>query len=171
MSIVTQVTNGGWGALALFLYSYTVIYYGNFASQRGAVVISAVPPLLIMFTVYLFNHRLNDFWAGGNLKESTAEIQQITGENDSYHSASEEVQSTIDEFDEKAYAHHIGILSGIVLALATPLAGYLVFEEQGLIAGIFASVVFIWGLGVRSYHELNRLARDLSIPYEEKYEN
>jgi hypothetical protein len=171
MSIITQVTNGGWGALVLYLYSYLVVYFGNLASQRGAIVISAIPPLLLMFLVYRFNHRLNDFWAGGNLKESTVKIQHITGDSDSYHSASEEIQSTIDEFDKKAYGHHVGILSGIALALATPLLGYLVFDEKGLIGGIVAGVVVIWGLCVRSYNELNRLASDLSIPYEEKYEN
>lgn len=171
MDAISKITNGGWGALAVYIFSYSILEYWDLASQRSIMVFAAVPPLLIMFTVVRFNHQLNEFWAGGNLKQSTAEIQQITGEKDSYHSASEEVQNAIDEFDEKAFGHHVGILSGIVLAVATIVIGYLQFGPLGVLLGGIAGFALIWGVSIRSYHELNRLARKLSTPYKEKYEN
>lgn len=171
MGVVSQVANGGWGAIAVYLYSYAAILSQSLTTPRAGVVIATGPALLLMFLVYRFNHKLNDFWAGGNLKQSTETIQRITGKNDSYHSASQAVQETVDEFDEKAFGHHVGILSGLTLAVLLPISAFLTFGIVGLFGGLFAAVLAIWGLSVQSFRELNRLASDLSVPYEENYEN
>ncbi|WP_135535461.1 hypothetical protein [Halostella pelagica] len=165
------MANGGWGAIAVYLYSYAVIHFQNLTTPRAGMVIAAAPALLLMFLVYRFNHKLNDFWAGGKLKESTETIQRITGENDSYHSASQAVQTTVDEFDEKAFGHHVGILSGLTLAVLLPSSAFLTFGYVGLFSGLFGAVLAVWGLSVQSFRELNRLASNLSVPYEENYEN
>lgn len=171
MGVASQVVNGGWGAIAVYLYSYAVIHFWDLATPRAGVVIAVGPAVLLMFLVYRFNHELNDFWAGGNLKESTQTIQRITGENDSYHSASQEIRETIDGFDEKAFAHHVGIISGLTLAIALPVSAFLAFGIKGLLAGLLGAFLAVWGLSMQSYRELNRLASDLSVPYEENYEN
>lgn len=174
MGITSQVKNGGWGALFLYIHSLFVLLYWDIpivTSDRVAIVVAAVPALVVMFTVAVLNHKLNDYWAGGNLKRSTETIAQITGESNFWHSASKETQETIDDYDEKAYSHHVSILSGIINAIAAPITGYLVIGWQGIVVGILISIILLRGLSVRSYRELNRLAKDLSIPYEENYEN
>jgi len=174
MGILSQVMNGGWGALSLYLHSLFVFLYWDIpliTSDRVALAAAAVPALVVMFAVVVLNHRLNDYWAGGNLKQSTETIAQITGERDFWHSASKETQDAIDDYDEKAYSHHVSILAGIVNAIAAPITGYVAIGWQGLVIGLLLSVILLRGLSVRSYRELNRLAKELSTPYEENYEN
>jgi len=174
MGILSQVKNGGWGTLSLYFHTLFVFLYWDIpliTSDRVALVAAAVPALVVMFTVVVLNHRLNDYWAGGNLKQSAETIAQITGEHDFWHSASKETQDAIDDYDEKAYSHHISILAGITNAITVPLTGYFAIGWQGIVAGIALSLILLRTLSVRSYRELNRLARELSTPYEENYEN
>jgi hypothetical protein len=174
MGIPSQVRNGGWGALSLYLHSLFVFLYWDFpliTSDRVALVAAAVPTLVVMFMVVVLNHRLNDYWAGGNLKQSTKTIAQVTGERDFWHSASKKTQDAIDDYDEKAYSHHVSILAGIINGVAAPITGYLAIGWQGFALGLLLSIIFVRGLSVRSYRELNRLAKELSTPYEENYEN
>jgi hypothetical protein len=171
MGIASQVLNGGWGALVIYAYAYLVLLHWNVTNGRIAAVVAAIPALIVMFSVVVLNHWLNDFWAGGNLQRSTEEIDRITGENDSYHSASKEIQETIDEFDEKAYGHHVAILSGLVVGIAAPVTGFVAIGLRGALVGIVGSLLAIRVLSIRSHRELNRLADDLSTPYVENYEN
>jgi len=140
-------------------------------SDRIALVVAGAPALLVMFIVVTFNHQLNDFWAGGYLKQSTEEIAQIVNEHDFYHSASREIQDTVDDFDKKAYGHHVAILSGLIVAGSAPVVGYLAFGPVAALGGLPVSLLALWTLSVRSYREINRLAEDLSTPYVENYEN
>jgi len=174
MGIASQIKNGGWGAVALYLYALFVFLYWDvplISTDRIALAVAAVPALILMFSVAAANEWLNDYWAGGNLKRSTKTIAQITGENDFYDSAPQEVQDSIDDFDELGYSHHVSILSGIFLAVVVPITGYLVRDIVGLLICLLLSVVLLRFLSVRSLRELNRLAKQMSVPYEEKYEN
>lgn len=174
MGISSQIRNGGWGALAIYVYSLFVLVYWKIpyiTFDRLALAVAAVPALIVMFLVVVLNDWLNDYWAGGHLKESSREIAQITGKNDFYHSATPEIQDAVDDFDEKAYGHHIAIISGVILAVAAPITGYVVFGLIGVMGGMLVSLVSIRTLSIRSYRELNQLAKDLSTPYMENYEN
>jgi hypothetical protein len=174
MSLTSQIKNGGWGALALYLYSLFVLLHWEIpliTSDRIAMASAAAPALLVMFAVVVLNHQLNEFWAGGNLMESATTIREITGGRDFYHSASAEIQSSIDDFDEKAYSHHISILSGIILAIAIPITGYFSIGWKGVVGGVVLSSLLFRTLTIRSYRELNGLATEMSTPYEENYEN
>ncbi|WP_336022452.1 hypothetical protein [Halobellus salinisoli] len=174
MGITSQVKNGGWGALFLYIHSLFVFLYWDVplvTSDRLAIVAAAVPASIVMFAVVVLNHWLNYYWAGGHLKRSTEIIDQITGKRNFWHSASKETQETINDFDEKAYSHHISILSGIINAITVPITGYFVIGWQGIVVGLLISIILLRGLSVRSYRELNQLAKELSIPYEENYEN
>ncbi|WP_159436333.1 hypothetical protein [Halosegnis longus] len=124
-----------------------------------------------MFTVVVANDWLNDYWAGGNLKQSTATILTITGKSDFFDSANQEVKDAVNEFDEKGYSHHVSILAGILLAIATPITGYLIHGFIGLLAGIALGAIILRVFSIRSFRELNRLAEQMSVPYEENYEN
>ena len=174
MGIGSQIKNGGWGAIVLYIYSLLVFLYWDVplvTSDRIVLVVAALPALCLMFTVFVLNHKLNDYWAGGNLKRSTETIDRITGEHDFYHSASEETQAAVDEFDEKAYTHHISILTGIIIAATVPIIGYFAIGLTGIAIGILFSIISFRALTIHSYREVNQLATDLSKPYEEKYEN
>lgn len=174
MGIPSQVKNGGWGALSLYLHSLFIFLYWDIpliGSDRIALVVAAVPAIVVMFTVVVLNHRLNEYWAGGHLKRSTETIARITGESDFWHSASQETKDAIDDYDEKAYSHHVSILAGVINAVAAPITGYFAIGWQGIVVGLLLSVILLRGLSIRSYRELNRLAKELSIPYEENYEN
>jgi hypothetical protein len=174
MGLASQIKNGSWGALGIYIYTLFVLLYWDtplITSDRMALAAASIPALSVMFLVVVFNHQLNKYWAGGNLRQSAEEINQITGENDFYHSASQDIRDTIDDFDEKAYGHHVAILSGITLSILTPITGYLAFHLTGFAGGLIAALASLWGLSIRSYRELNRLAEDLSTPYVENYEN
>jgi hypothetical protein len=174
MGIRSQVKNGGWGALGVYLYSLFAFLYWDVplvSTDRLALAAATIPALAVMFVVVIGNDWLNDFWAGGNLKQSTETILKITGENDFYDSAPQEVKDSVDEFDELAYGHHVAILSGILLAIAVPVTGYVVAGIIGVVLGVITSAILIRAFSVRSYRELNRLAKQISVPYEENYEN
>lgn len=174
MGIASQVKNGGWGAVAVYLYTLFVFLHWEIpliSTDRIALAVAAAPALVLMFTVVAANEWLNNYWVGGNLKRSTETIANITGTNDFYESASKEIQESIDEFDELGYSHHVAILSGITLAIAVPVTGYLAAGFMGGIIGVTLAFVILRVLSIRSYRELNRLAKQMSVPYEEKYEN
>lgn len=174
MGVKSQVKNGGWGALGVYLYSLFAFLYWDVplvSTDRLALAVATIPALAVMFTVVVANDWLNDFWAGGNLKQSTETIAKITGENDFYDSAPQEVKDAVDEFDELAYGHHVAILSGILLAGAVLISGYVITGVVGVVFGVASAAVLLRTLSVRSYRELNRLANQMSVPYEENYEN
>ncbi|WP_408960160.1 hypothetical protein [Natrinema sp. 74] len=174
MGVRSQIKNGGWGALGVYLYSLFAFLYWDvplISTDRLALAAATIPALAVMFTVVVTNDWLNDYWAGGNLKRSTETIAKITGENDFYDSAPQEVKDSVDEFDELAYGHHVAILSGIILAVAVPVTGYVVAGNIGVILGVVTAPVLLRALSIRSYRELNRLAKQMSVPYEENYEN
>lgn len=174
MDISSQIKNGGWGAVAIYLYSLFVILYWDWPlvkSDRIALAVATGPAFLVMFFVAVKNDWLNDYWAGGNLKESTERIAQITGEGDFYESAPPEVKGSVDDFDELAYGHHVALISGIVIATTAPITGYLAYGLLGLGIGVVISLTAIRSFSMRSYQELNRLAKELATPYEENYEN
>lgn len=174
MGITSQVKNGGWGAVAIYLYSLFIFLHWNpplVASDRIALAAAAAPALLVMFFAEVKNDWLNDYWAGGNLKRSTDRISRITGDNDFYESAPKEVKESVDNFDKLAYSHHVAIISGIMLTVTTPIIGYTIIGVRGFAVGIVVSVISLRALSIRSYRELNRLAKELSTPYEENYEN
>ena len=174
MDIYWHVKNGGWGAVAVYFFSLAVLIYLDIpfvTSDRLMLVVAGGPVLLLMFTVYVGIDSLNEFWAGGNLKRSTKRIDEITGDNDFYESSSTEIKKSVDDFDDKAYSHHISILSGLILSVVVPATGYTVGGLPGVILGVLVGSVLFQTLSVRSYRELNKLARKLSTPYEENYEN
>ncbi|MDF9747922.1 hypothetical protein [Natrinema salsiterrestre] len=174
MGLTSQIKNGGWGALAIYVYSLLVLLYWDIpliSTDRIALVAATVPALAVMFTVVVANDWLNDFWAGGNLKRSTATILRITGENDFFDSAQQEVKDAIDDFDEKGYSHHVSILAGILLAITVPITGYVIGKFVGLFIGVGLAAIILRVFSVRSFRELNQLAKQMSVPYEENYEN
>lgn len=174
MTLASQIKNGGWGALAIYVYSLLILLYWDvplITTDRIALVAAAVPSLAVMFTVVAANDWLNDFWAGGNLKRSTETILRITGGNDFFDSAQQEVKDAIDDFDEKGYSHHVSILAGILLAIAVPITGYVISDLIGLLIGLGLAGIILRVFSVRSFRELNRLAKQMSVPYEENYEN
>lgn len=174
MGIASQIKNGGWGAMWIYLYTLFVFLYWDIqliTSDRVALVAAGVPAFLVMFFVRVKNDWLNEYWVGGNLKRSTEQISKITGDNDFYESASGEIKKSVDEFDELAYGHHVAIISGIVLAGVLPITGYAAGGLAGLAIGGIGSIVIFETLSLSSYRELNQLSKDLSTPYEENYEN
>lgn len=174
MGLTSQIKNGGWGALAIYVYSLFVLLYWEvplITTDRIAVVAAAIPSLAVMFIVVVANDWLNNFWVGGNLKRSTETILRITGESDFFDSAQQEVRDSIDGFDEKGYSHHVSILAGILLTIAAPITGYAIGDVVGLLVGVGLAPIILRVLSVRSFRELNRLAKQMSVPYEENYEN
>jgi hypothetical protein len=174
MGITSQLKNGGWGALAIYVYSLLIFLYWDvplISTDRIALVAAAIPSFAVMFTVVAANDWLNDFWAGGNLKRSTETILRITGGSDFFDSAQQEVKDAIDDFDEKGYSHHVSILAGILLAIVVPITGYAIGELIGLLIGLGLAAIILRVFSVRSFRELNRLAKQMSVPYVENYEN
>jgi len=124
-----------------------------------------------MYLIRIFNWKLTNFWAGGNLKKSGKKIRSITGEKDFYESAHIEVQERVDELDDKAYGKNVAIISGILLAFLIPIIGTVEYGIQGGVAGLSSSVLSIYLLGTKSVQDLNRLAGQIGDVYESKYEN
>jgi len=170
MRIIDKISDSGWGALFLAIYSLGVAYM--FIPESIALTpVGLLPALVVILLADRFNFQLIHFFAGDKLQRSTEQINQITGEQDFYESASEELQNRVDEFDRHAYRSNVSILSGSLIAITAPILGFylgdLAFIAGGMIVAILASLLFVRH-GVR---QLNRLAQNITEPYQAKYEN
>jgi hypothetical protein len=124
-----------------------------------------------MFLADRQNNQLVDFFAGGELRRSADQIQEITGDDDFYESASEELQNRVDDFDRRAYQQNISILGGLIIATTTPFIGVFLYGTLGLVIGLLVGLLAVQLLTRRSIQQLNRLAQNISKPYTAKYEN
>lgn len=170
MQIATKIWDSGWGAIFLTVYTLGVIHL-FIPDQHLLKSIAILPALLVMFVADRYNFHLVHFFAGGELQRSTEQIEQITGEDDFYESASEELQSRIDDLDRRTYQNNISILSGAIIAVSAPFAGFYLQNVVGVFAGLFVSILAIQLLARRSVQQLNTLAQNITEPYTAKYEN
>lgn len=56
MPSISMIQSGGWGAIALYLYSLFFMVHWNITTSRLALAASIGLPLLVMFLVAVFNH-------------------------------------------------------------------------------------------------------------------
>jgi hypothetical protein len=170
MNIATKIWDSGWGAV--FLTIYTAIFLHLLAPDKLLLKLSIpMPAVLIMFFADRYNNRLVRFFAGGELLRSAEVIEDMTGEQDFYESADEELQSRINKLDRRAYQNNVSILAGIVIAVLTPVIGLYQEGGFGLLVGIIIAALALQLLTRRSIHQLNKLAQNLTKPYTAKYEN
>jgi len=170
MQIATRIWDSGWGAVFLTVYIAAVIHVVT-PESHFLKTLAVLPTILVMFFADQQNNRLIDFFAGGELRRSTDQIQEITRDDDFYESASEELQNRVDHFDRRAYQKNISILSGLIIAVLTPFIGIYLYGILGLTAGLLVGLLAAQLLTRRSIQELNRLAQNISKPYVAKYEN
>ncbi|AJF24454.1 hypothetical protein ACNO8S_20090 (plasmid) [Haloarcula sp. KBTZ06] len=170
MQIATKIWDSGWGAVFLTVYTGVAIQLVR-PEPLFLKTLSVLPTILVMFLADQQNNRLINFFAGGELRRSTDQIQKITGHDDFYESASEELQNRVDDFDRRAYQKNISILAGLIIALTTPFVGFYLRGTLGLGIGLVIGLLATQLLTRRSIQELNRLAQNISEPYTAKYEN
>ena len=170
MQIATKIWDSGWGAVFLTVYTGVVIHLVT-PESLFLKTLAVLPTILVMFLADQQNNRLIDFFAGGELRRSTDQIQEITRDDDFYESASEELQNRVDHFDRRAYQKNISILSGLIIAVITPFLGVYLRGILGLAIGLVVGLLAAQLLTLRSIQELNRLAQNISKPYTAKYEN
>lgn len=164
-----KIQDGGWGALILTIYSFFVLYLAS-PQEPYHYLIAAVPTLSVMFMAKIFSSQLINFFAGGELKRSTEKVFQLAGE-DFYEGTSEEIQSRVDDLDDRAYKENISILSGLAIGLTAPIFGYVGFSTRGGALGVVIAVLALQVLSKKGIESLNELARGISRPYEAKHEN
>lgn len=170
MQIATRIWDSGWGAIFLTIYAVLLIHL--FAPQQPLLKsLAALPTILVMFLADRYNFQLIHFFAGDKLQHSTEQISQITGENDFYESASEDLQARIDDLDRRAYQNNISILAGILIAGTAPIVGFYTQDLVGAVIGLALAVLTVQLLGRRSVQQLNTLAQNITEPYSAKYEN
>ena len=170
MRIATRIWDSGWGAIFLTIYTLLVIHFLA-PHQLLLKPFALLPTILVMFIADRYNFHLIDFFAGGELQRSTEEVERITGGDDFYESASEELQSRVDDLDRRAYQNNISILSGAIIAVTVPLIGFYLGDVIGGIAGLCVAVLAVQLLSRQSIQQLNTLAQNISEPYTAKYEN
>ena len=170
MQIPTKIWDSGWGAVFLTVYTGVVIHLVT-PEPLFLKTLAVLPTILVMFLADRQNNQLIEFFAGGELRRSTDQIQEITGDDDFYESASEELQNRVDDFDRRAYQKNISILSGLIISVTTPFVGVYLRGILGLTIGLFVGLLAAQLLTRRSIQELNRLAQNISKPYTAKYEN
>lgn len=171
MNIANKVWDSGWGAIFFTIYSIIIIHLSLPNAPPWINAAGVIPTVLIMFIAEYYNEELIDFFAGGELKRSTEEIQELTGTNHFYESAPEQVQIRVDKFDRLTYQQHISLLVGFVIAVTSPVIGYLLYDYAGLGGGLLLSLIALQGLSRRSIQELNTLAANITEPFQAKYEN
>lgn len=170
MQIATKIWNSGWGAVLLTIYAIGIIHIVT-PEQHLLKAFATLPTILVMFLADRYNDWLIDFFAGGELKRSTAEINQLTGDNDFYESATEELQTRVDDFDRRAYQQNISILAGMLIAVTAPFVGFYLRNFTGAAVGLLIAALVAQLLTRRSVQQLNTLAQNISKPYTAKYEN
>lgn len=171
MNIANKIWDSGWGAVFLTIYSIGGIYLLLPDSPLWINTAGIIPTILVMFLADYHNEGLIDFFAGGELKRSTDEINEITGDDHFYEAAPKEVQTRVDKFDRLAYQHNITLLTGIIIAVTAPVIGYLLYDLVGAGSGLFITFIALQGLSRRSIRQLNMLAGNITDPYHAKYEN
>lgn len=165
MQVWPRIRSSGWGALFLAIYSIFVVHY--FAPQSlYTKVLALIPVAVILFLADYFNYKIVDFFAGGNLRRSAEEINQLTEGMHFYEGAGEHTKTRVDKFDNHAYEYTVSILSAVVIAITAPIFGFLVRDTFGFIVGLVLSAIAIQMLGRRSIRELNSLAQDITEPYK-----
>lgn len=170
MNITTKIRNGGWGATLLLLYSLFSIHL--IAPQHHLLKSFAVlPAILVMFFADRYSYHIIDFFAGGELQKSTDQIERLTGEQDFYESASKEIQTRVDDFDQRAYRSNISILSGVLIGTSAPFIGFYVQGRTGTFVGLLTAGIAVQLLSRRGIRKLNTLAQNITKPYIAKYEN
>lgn len=170
MQIATKIWDSGWGALFLTVYSLTIIHL-MFPENHVYKSFAALPTIFVMFIAERYSTELIDFWAGGELHRSTEYVETLTGEDHFYHAANENVQSSVDDFDRRAYQNNITILTGLIIAITAPVLGFYNQNIVGAIVGVVVATLAVQWLSRRSIEQLNTLARDIAEPYKAKYEN
>lgn len=170
MRIATRIWDSGWGAILLTTYTLLVIHLLA-PHQLFLKPVALLPTILVMFIADRYNFQLTHFFAGGELQRSTEQISRITGGDDFYESASEELQSRVDDFDRRAYQNNISIIAGGLIAVTVPVIGFYLRDVIGGIAGLSISVLAVELLSRQSIQQLNTLAQNISEPYTAKYEN
>lgn len=174
MSFASKVKNGGWGALFLWVYVLAILLWFDikFGYQRLIVLsIAAVPSLIVMFVAEQFINFLNDWWAGGHLKQSTEIAYQLTGEKHPYEALDADAQSRVSEFDNKSYGKQVTILAGLLIAVSAPFTGFFGYGLLGIIGGLFLTGVSLWAFVYQPVEELKDLASGIADVYQQKYEN
>lgn len=170
MRIATKIWDSGWGAVFLTVYTGTVLHL-LIPGQPLFKILALFPTILVMFLADRYSNWLVDFFAGGELRRSTEYVEAKTGEDHFYHAAREEVQTSVDDLDRRAYQNNISILTGIVIGVTAPFIG---FYQRAIIGGLFGILLAccaIHWLTKSSITQLNTLARDIREPYKAKYEN
>lgn len=170
MRITTKIWDSGWGAIFLTVYTLGAIH-AMAPNQLLLKPVAVLPTLFVMFLTDRYNFQLIHFFAGGELQRSTEQIKRITGDDDFYESASEELQSRIDDLDRRAYQNNISILSGILIAASVPIVGYYTRNMVGALAGVIVAALAVQLLTRRSVQQLTILAQNITEPYTAKYEN
>lgn len=170
MRIATRIWDSGWGAILLTIYALLISHLIA-PDQLLLKPVALLPTILVMFFADRYNFQLIHFFAGGELQRSTEQIERITGEGDFYESASEELQSRVDELDRRAYQSNISILAGILIAATAPFIGFYLSDIVGGLVGAGIAVLALQLLARRSVQQLNSLAHNITEPYTAKYEN
>lgn len=171
MKIASKIWDSGWGAIFLTIYSTAVVRLLLPDSPMWLSAAGLVPTVVVMFIAEYYNERLIDFFAGGELRRSTEEIQKLTGDEHFYEAAPEEVQTRVNKFDRQAYQYNITLLAGLVIAVTAPLVGYLLYDLTGVGAGLVLMIITLQALSRRSMQQLNSLAENITETFKSKYEN
>lgn len=174
MSFASKVKNGGWGAIFLWAYvlGILLLFDIKFGYQRLVVIsIAAVPSLIIMFLVEQAIDFLNDWWAGGNLKQSTEIARRVTGEKHPFEALDADTQERITNFDNKSYGKQVTIITGLLIAISAPFVGLFGYGKLGTLGGILLTSVALWGFVYRPVQELKDLASGIGEVYQQNHEN
>ncbi|WP_049893553.1 hypothetical protein [Halogranum rubrum] len=170
MRIANKIWNSGWGAVFLTFYTAGALQL-LFPQHQLYKLAAIVPTAIVMFVADYFSSDIIDFFAGGELLRSTEHIHQMTGGGHFFESASEEVQTRVDDFDRRAYQENISLLAGVAIATTSPAVGYIYSQLVGAAIGGLIAVLSIQFLSRSAVQTLNNLARDIREPYNAKYEN
>lgn len=170
MRIATKIWDSGWGAIFLTAYTLSVIHL-LFPRQLLLKPVALLPTVSVMFLADRYNFHLIHFFAGGELQRSTEQINRMTGDGDFYESASEELQTRIDDLDCRAYQNNISILAGLLITGTAPFIGFYLRDVIGTLVGLAIAIVAVQLLARRSVQQLNTLAQNITKPYTAKYEN
>lgn len=170
MGLPSKIWDSGWGAIFLLFYSLAAVHL-LFPRNLIFKSVGLAPAIIVMFLADSYSNHLINFWAGGELRRATDYVDTITGDDHFYHAASEDIRTTVDDFDRRAYQNNISILTGIIILLTAPFLGFYLHDLLGAAIGALTGLLAVQLLSRRSITQLNTLARDIAEPYKAQYEN
>lgn len=158
MSLVRVVTEGGPGAIVLFLYFYlSGLLLGLDVTPGVNIAIFVTVAFVFPLIIELASDWAIKFVALPIIVSAKKEIDEnIDSEEDFYYDY-EENQEELTKYDNQAFRYTVLLYAGALISISLPLVGYLYNGLFGILLALLGSALVFLTLVYLSYIKLRKI--------------